>query len=150
MTPEQIFSACGTLSMIGWLCLVFAPRWHITRDWVAPVIVPLIIAVCYVWLMASNIGAAPEDGGFGSLAQVAALFSVPELLLAGWIHYLAFDLFVGAWEIKDGQAHGVPHLLIVPCLFATLMAGPGGLLLYWVIKLIWLQFRPISETPQEA
>ena len=54
----------------------------------------------------------------------------------GWIHYLAFDLFVGAWEVRDAQARGIHHLLVIPCLFLTLMAGPGGLLLYWAIRIV--------------
>ncbi len=147
MNAEEIFSVCGTIAMIGWAGLILAPRWHITRDWIAPVAIPLLIGVCYAWLMTTNISNAPSEGGFNSLASVAALFSVPELLLAGWIHYLAFDLFVGAWELKDGQTHGIPHLLIVPSMLLTFMAGPAGLLLYWVIKLIYLQIR---KSPVEA
>ena len=141
MSPEQIFSLAGALSMLGWAGLVLAPRWTITRDWLAPVVVPLLIGVVYVTLMLTYIDRAPEGGGFDSLAGVAALFSVEELLLAGWIHYLAFDLFVGAWEVKDAQEQGIHHLLVIPCLVLTLMAGPGGLLLYWVIRLVnslWL------------
>ena len=134
MDPERIFSLCGLLAMAGWLGLVLAPRWSLTRDWLAPVVVPLLIAVVYTVLMVSYFGRAPEGGGFGSLAEVAALFSVRELLLAGWIHYLAFDLFVGAWEVKDAQQRGIPHLVVIPCLFATFMAGPAGLLLYWLVR----------------
>ena len=137
MSLEQLFSLCGSLSMIGWLGLALAPRWHITRDWAAPVIAPIIIGAVYVWLMMNNFSAAPEGAGFGSLAGVALLFSVPELLLAGWIHYLAFDLFVGAWEVKDAQQAGIQHAAVIPCLFATLMFGPGGLVLYWIIKLTY-------------
>ena len=48
------------------------------------------------------------EGGFGSLADVATLFGKPELLLAGWIHYLAFDLFIGAWEVRDAQRNEHP------------------------------------------
>ena len=134
MNPEQLFSIAGAISMVGWLGIALLPRWTFTRDWLAPVIVPLVIGVLYVGLMLTYIDRAPAGGGFGSLAGVAALFSVEELLLAGWIHYLAFDLFVGAWEVKDAQAQGIPHLMVIPCLFLTLMAGPGGLLLYWVIR----------------
>ena len=137
MSLEQLFSLCGGLSMIGWLGLALAPRWHITRDWAAPVIAPIIIGAVYVWLMMNNFSSAPEGAGFGSLAGVALLFSVPELLLAGWIHYLAFDLFVGAWEVKDAQQAGIHHVAVIPCLFATLMFGPGGLVLYWIIKLTY-------------
>ncbi len=142
MNPETIFSLCGALAMAGWLGLALLPRWHITRDWLAPVVVPLLIGVVYATLMLTYIDRAPADGGFGSLAAVAALFTVPELLLAGWIHYLAFDLFVGAWIVSDAQRSGVPHLLIMPSLLATFMAGPAGLLLYWICKLIWGQFAP--------
>jgi hypothetical protein len=136
---EQIFSLCSTLAMVGWAGLVLAPRWTVTRDLLAPTIVPLLIGLCYAWLMLSNFSSSPAEGNFNSLAGVMALFSVPELLLAGWIHYLAFDLFVGAWELKDGQAHHVPHWLIVPCLLVTLMAGPAGLVLYWAVKLSYLK-----------
>ncbi len=55
-------------------------------------------------------------------------------MLAGWIHYLAFDLFVGSWEVSDARANGIHHLLVVPCLLATFMAGPIGLALYFAIK----------------
>ena len=136
MTLEQVFTFCSTLSLMGWAGLVLAPRWHITRDWAAPVIAPLMIGLVYVWLMTNNYGLLLADSGFGSLAEVTELFAVPELVLAGWIHYLAFDLFVGAWEVKDAQEEGIHHLAVIPCLALTLLAGPGGLVLYWVVKLI--------------
>lgn len=141
MTLEQVFSLCSTLSLMGWAGLVLAPRWHITRDWAAPVIAPLTIGLVYIWLMTNNFGLAPADSGFGSLAEVTALFAVPELVLAGWIHYLAFDLFVGAWEVKDSQEEGIHHLAVIPCLVLTLMAGPGGLVLYWIVKLAYRAAR---------
>ncbi|MNC91016.1 hypothetical protein D3C83_71980 [compost metagenome] len=74
------------------------------------------------------------EGGFGSLADVAALFQKRELLLAGWIHYLCFDLFIGAWEVRDSQQHGIPHLVVIPCLIMTFLLGPIGLLFYFAIR----------------
>ena len=97
-------------------------------------------------MLAANIDRAPPEGGFGSLAAVAALFSVEELLLAGWIHYLAFDLFVGAWEVRDSQARGINHLLIIPCLLATFMAGPAGLVLYWLLRVVHGRGRAQPQT----
>ena len=145
MPLETLFSICGGLAMLGWIGLILAPKWPPTRDWIAPVVVPLLIAICYAWLMITNFGSAPADGGFGSLAEVSALFTVPQLLLAGWIHYLAFDLFVGAWIVRDSQTVSIHHLLIVPCLLATFMAGPAGLLLYWILKVVHRQLRPNSD-----
>jgi hypothetical protein len=75
-------------------------------------------------------------GGFGSIADVRMFFSIDALLLAGWVHYLAFDLLVGAFEVRQAQAIGIHHLLLVPVLFLTFMLGPVGLLLFFVMKSI--------------
>ena len=146
MTTEQNFSVCGVLAMVGWVGLVLAPRWRVTRDWLAPIVIPLLIAVVYMWLMITT--KQPQGGGFGSLQAVATLFTVPELLLAGWIHFLAFDLFVGAWEVRDAQREGVHHLLVIPCLALTFMAGPAGLALYWLVRSIVMTRN--RAQPQEA
>ena len=88
-------------------------RW-VTATVLTGAVVPLMLAVLYVALSPSHWGG---PGGFSSLADVALLFSNPWLLLAGWVHYLAFDLLVGTWEVEDARSQGVPHLLVVPCLF---------------------------------
>ena len=69
-------------------------------------------------------------GGFGSLAEVMALFTMPEIALAGWIHYLAFDLFVGAWEVRTARREGIAFLLVLPCLVLTFLFGPAGFLAF--------------------
>ena len=56
------------------------------------------------------------------------------LLLAGWLHYLAFDLLIGRWEVRDAQQRGIPHLLVIPCLALTFLFGPAGWLLYRVVQ----------------
>lgn len=132
MSPETIFSACGTLVLPGWLLLVFLPRWKWTARLVAAVIIPALIGVVYVYLVVAHFGQA--EGGFGSLADVSRLFQNQHALLAGWIHYLAFDLFVGAWEVRDAQRVGLHHLLVVPCLALTFLFGPAGLLLYFLLR----------------
>jgi hypothetical protein len=73
------------------------------------------------------------------LADVRALFSNDFLLLAGWIHYLAFDLFIGSWEVRDARRLGIHHLTVVPCLVLTFMLGPVGLLLYLALRAGWKQ-----------
>jgi hypothetical protein len=139
VTADQIFNLCSVIAMVGWAGLVFTPRWVIARDWVAPVAAPLLLVIFYVWLMISN--NPPDGGGFGSLDSVVMLFSDPNLLLAGWIHYLAFDLFVGAWEVRDAQRVGIHHLFVIPCLFLTLMAGPAGLAFYWLLRCLVVQIK---------
>ena len=73
--------------------------------------------------------------GFGSLDQVFAIFQNPGMVLAGWIHYLAFDLFIGSWEVRDARRIGIHHVLVIPCLVGTFLVGPVGLLLYLLLRL---------------
>ena len=131
MNVEQIFSMAGILAMLGWLLLVILPRQPIAQR-IAGIVLPLVLSAVYLVLIVQHFQGA--EGGFGSLADVAALFKKPELLLAGWIHYLAFDLFIGAWEIRDSHRHGIPHLVMIPCLLMTFMLGPIGLLFYFAIR----------------
>src|SRR5579871_1988637 len=134
MSAEQVFSLANTLALLGWLLLVILGP----RRWVAPLItgaiLPLLFAMLYGALLVAHWSETP-GGGFGSLVQVAKLFSNQWLLLAGWVHYLAFDLFVGSWEVRDAQAHGISHWFVIPCLLLTFMLGPTGLLLYFIIRL---------------
>ena len=133
MTAEQLFSILNLVAMVSWLPLVFLPRvrWAST---VVPVVMPVVLAVVYVALVAVSL--PRSDGGFSSLAGVRTLFDNPWGLLAGWTHYLAFDLFIGGWEVRDAQRRGIPHLFVVPALVLTFLLGPGGLLLYLLTRSI--------------
>jgi hypothetical protein len=144
MSPDTAFQVFSTLAMLGWLPLFFAPRWRPGTDLVAGAVVPGLIGAGYVFLMIT--GPQVEGGGFDSLDGVVALFSVPEVVLVGWLHYLAFDLFIGAWEVRDAQRHEISHLLVVPCLFLTFMAGPTGLLLYLILRAALRRRVDVDET----
>ncbi len=115
-----------------WILLVIIPRKKWVSHIVAGVAVPAILAALYSILVAVNIGGS--EGGFSSLSDVALLFSNPWLLLAGWIHYLVFDLLIGAWESRDASDRGISHLLLVPCLVLTFLFGPAGWLLYLGVR----------------
>jgi hypothetical protein len=131
MTADQLFSLCNFLVLPGWVLLVVVPRWRWTQR-IAAVALPLALATIYLSLIVMFFG--KSGGGFGSLAQVTKLFQNPYLLLAGWIHYLAFDLFTGSWEIRDAQRLRVAHGFVVPCLLLTFLFGPVGLLTWFLIR----------------
>ena len=133
MTPETLFSICSTLVLPGWLLLIFAPRWKWTTALISSVLIPgVLLGIIYTTLIVTNMPGA--EGGFGSLDEVRTLFQNPWMVLAGWIHYLAFDLFIGSWMVRDAQRHKVRHLLVVPCLLGCFILGPFGLLLYLVLR----------------
>ncbi|NQV70617.1 MAG: DUF4281 domain-containing protein [Pseudohongiella sp.] len=136
MSAELIFSICGNIVLPGWLLLILLPRWKWTLGLISAGIIPFVLGLVYVGLFISQSGSMPEGGGFGSLEAVSILFSNPYVMTAGWIHYLAFDLFVGCWELNDSQRQGISHWLLIPCLVLTFMLGPAGLALYLVIRTI--------------
>jgi len=133
MSVETVFAICNYGVLPAWLLIAFAPSWAWTNRIVHAIWIPGLLASAYIWAFANN-GAAPEGAGFGSLAGVMLLLSQPHAALAGWIHYLAFDLFVGAWEARDAQRLGISPILVAPCLLLTLMAGPTGLLAYGLLR----------------
>jgi hypothetical protein len=133
-SPEAVFSMASAAVLPGWLLLVLAPRWRWTARLVSAVLIPGLLAVLYAAIIAARWGGA--EGGFSSLADVQKLFADPWILLAGWIHYLVFDLFIGAWEVRDAGRLGIPHLLVVPCLVLTFLFGPVGLLLYGIVRAV--------------
>ena len=137
MTPELVFSMANLTALLSWGLLVVLPRRRWVADTVAGAAVPALLAAVYIALVATNWGSS--SGGFSTLANVALLFANPWMLLAGWVHYLCFDLLIGCWEVRDAQARGVPHLLVVPCLVLTFMFGPAGWLLYQVIRSRYLR-----------
>ena len=134
--PETVFSITSAGAMVAWVALIAARFIPALRRWVDPAagyVLPALLSAAYGVLLFSY-WSQSDGGGFASLASVSALFAVPEVLLAGWIHYLAFDLFVGGWIARTGSAAGISPLLLTPILLATFLAGPVGYLAYVLLR----------------
>jgi prepilin signal peptidase PulO-like enzyme (type II secretory pathway) len=132
MKAEQIFSIANMIALLSWVVLAVAPRWVVTRKVILSGAIPLLLSAAYLILIVLFFGKA--EGGFDSLANVMKLFTNEWATLAGWIHYLAFDLFVGTWEVKDSQERGISHWFVIPCLVLTFLFGPIGFLLYSILR----------------
>lgn len=133
MSPyELIFAIANPLAMLGWVGLALFPGRKLVVDGISGLAIPALLAVAYAGLVAAFF--ADAEGGFSSLDAVRALFQSDAMLLAGWLHYLAFDLFVGAWEVRTARAEGIPHLLVVPCLALTFLFGPLGFLAFLILR----------------
>ena len=134
MTAQALFGPANYLAMIGWLVLiagvVMNRAW--LRDKLAGLYWPLALSVGYC--AALYLGFGQSGGGFDSLPAVRQLFSNDWALLAGWVHYLAFDLFVGAWIARDAERAGVSRWFLIPVLPLTFLFGPGGFLLSQIFK----------------
>lgn len=144
MNPDTVFTIANISVIPAWILLAVLPRHPITQNLVHALWIPCLLAGFYIWAFATG-EPAQEGGGFGSLAALQILFQSKTALLAGWIHYLAFDLFIGAWQVRDARRHNINHWLVVPCLFFTLMAGPVGLLMYLLLRLALRKTTTLNE-----
>jgi len=167
MTADQIFEIVNLVALASWVVLAVslwlspagvsagaeapalrmassagakAPALRVAQS-VTGTIVPILLAAVYVAVIAANWRGS--EGGFSSLPDVAALFRNPWLLLAGWTHYLVFDLLIGNWEVRDARARHVPAVLVLPCLALTFLFGPAGWLLYVTMR-SWRSSSPAS------
>ena len=141
MSADDVFQIANLVAIAGWLVLLVSPWIPVWSDRIAGLFVPGLLAVAYVatiaWFWGEQTplyGQTVGTPGFNSLEGVAALLGTREALAAGWIHYLAFDLFVGAWETRDARRRAIPFWMVVPCLVFTFVSGPFGLLLYLMLR----------------
>ena len=132
MSNDQLFSVVSMMALCSWILLIIAPYWKFTEKVVFGGSITLL-SLLYVYLIAFHIRETP-DGGFGSLAEVANLFQNQSLLLAGWVHYLAFDLLTGLFILNNARLHSINRWWLIPCLLLTFMFGPAGFLLYVIIR----------------
>lgn len=132
MQPDDIFQIGNMMAMAGWLALLASPFFPKLADGAAALVVPALLAIAYAGLILAFWSGA--EGGFDTLPNVMQLFTQPEIALAGWIHYLAFDLLIGAWEVRTARAERIPFLAVVPCLALTFLFGPAGFLAFTALR----------------
>lgn len=135
MSPESIFEICNSIALVGWLVLLLVSPFVFEIDKFLVGVVITLLAIVYIWLITQSFNLA-DMKSFGSLDGVMSLFENKLMVTAGWVHYLAFDLFVGAWIKRNSVFHNISHWLIIPCLLFTFMMGPFGLLVYLLIRYI--------------
>ncbi len=131
---DTIFSAANGLAMLGWLALAIFPRSELVTDRLIGLGLPALFGAGYLWLIVTGLPGA--QGGFQSLSGVATLFDNRALLLAGWVHYLAFDLFIGAWQAREARRIGLSRWLLLPCFALTFLLGPIGLLVFLGLRML--------------
>lgn len=149
MPWDILFMLVNALVIPAWLLLLLGPGWRTTQLVVHSGIYPLAYGALYTVCMIAALffGQSAGAADMSSIAGIAALFDHPNGVVIGWTHYLVFDLFVGAWIGRDAGRCNVPHMAVVPCLFATFMFGPVGLMAYILVRLARGQGFSLYETP---
>jgi hypothetical protein len=133
MDPAAIFRVVNVLPLPIWLLWMAAPSSELSRTIARATWPWVILATAYLVFIAIALtsGGAFDPGAYGSLEGVMKLFDSRWATLAGWTHYLCFDLFVARWIMNDAPDAGY---WLTPILFLTLMFGPVGLLCYLAVR----------------
>jgi len=132
LEAEQLFSLGNLLALVGWAILILAPRRIVPVLWLPQFLIPGLLGLAYAALILT--GFTQSGGDFSSIEGVRTLFASDAALVAGWLHYLAFDLFVGSWIARRSDEAGIARLLQAPMLLATFMFGPIGLALFLLTR----------------
>lgn len=132
MSPETLFSLLGPPTLAGWAILILAPRRWAWVNSVPAFVIPAIFSALYAALVLTHF--ASTGGGYGTLAAVRQLMTSDWMLLAGWIHYLAFDMMIGAVMARRLDRVGLSRLLQAPLLVLIFLFGPAGFLLAYVTE----------------
>ena len=121
-----------------WLMLIIIPSSKITQFFVNSIIIPLILAAAYIFVLyqiiLSDESITDIMSLYLSLDNLYTLFATESFLLVFWIHFLALYLFMGSWMSKDGVKYNVPRGLIFVPLILVYFTGPLGLVLYWALR----------------
>ncbi len=132
MSMETLFAISSPIAMLGWIALIISPIIPKWSDRIATYISPGLLSLAYMSLILAFW--ANAEGGFDTLANVQLLFTQSEIAMAGWLHYLAFDLFMGAWIVREARKASISHWFIIPILPMTLLFGPIGFVLFLALK----------------
>lgn len=138
---ELVFRISSLLVMPMWLGMILAPRWTWTRRIMSSPTVVVIPAALYVALVLPGIANILPVVMQPELATIAKLLGTPEGATIGWVHFLAFDLFVGRWVYLDAHERGLSPWVVSPVLFLVLMLGPLGFCVYLLLRAVHPRHR---------
>ncbi len=134
---SNLYKLVNVVAAIGWVILIFLPNWDLADSAIKyGIVVGLSVFYIYVLFITKDIkNEVFPKGNFTSLEGVINLFKNPRNLLAGWVHYLAFDLMLGIYIKTQANEIGMSHFLQIPCFILTFMLGPVGYLLFVILQL---------------
>jgi hypothetical protein len=141
---DTAFRFSNFLVLPFWALMILLPRWRWTERIIRSPLVSVAPAALYATLIFPRLGEIWPAVARPTLNGVVALLGSPAGATIAWVHFLAFDLFVGRWIYLDSRERQVNTWLLAPLLFLTLMLGPAGFLLYLVVRSV-SPVAPVAE-----
>jgi len=144
---NQILHACNWCSIPAWFTLVFLPKWRHTKTITFAIAIAYsILYVTLAFFLFSKAAFAVDPSAFGNIEALTRLFTDASSALAGWAHFIVFDLWTARFFVIDSAELGIPHLAVVPCIFGCMFFGPLGLLSYVTVRKVCDVLRNSNRT----
>ena len=147
MTPSEVFPIANMMAFAMWLLLIILPNWKATRFLINYKVIPILLSIVYAFYIIQSLISGPAMD-FGSLKAVMKLFTVENAVLAGWLHYLVFDMLVGMWMVDQNKSLKIHPVIMAPCLLGTFMIGPIGFVLFMGVRAFKNQSKSINKNVQ--
>ena len=138
-TVEMLYYWVNLGVLPFWLILIFFPQSHISKIFVTSIFPIFVLSGTYIFILyKSYLNSYDFLANFNlylGLDSVLELFSDKSFLITFWIHFIAINLFIGGWIVKDSQKFQINKILLFFPLLTTYLIGPLGLFLYWLIRI---------------
>ena len=132
-----------------WFILIIFPQSHLSRIFVTSIFPFFILSSVYIFILYKSYLSGYEfDGNFSlylGLNELSRLFEDHLYIMVFWTHFIAINLFIGGWIVKDSQRFSINKVLIAVPLIVTYFIGPIGLFLYWIIRIFYAKRISLYE-----
>ena len=132
-----------------WFILIVFPQSHLSRIFVTSIFPFFILSGVYIFILyKSYLIGYDFDGNFSlylGLNELSRLFEDHLYIMIFWTHFVAINLFIGSWIVKDSQKFSINKVLIAVPLIVTYLIGPIGLFLYWIIRIFYAKRISLYE-----
>ena len=132
-----------------WFILMVFPQSHLSRIFVTSIFPFFILSGVYIFILyKSYLIGYDFDGNFSlylGLSELSRLFEDHLYIMILWTHFIAINLFIGGWIVKDSQKFSINKVLMAVPLIVTYLIGPIGLFLYWIIRIFYAKRISLYE-----
>ena len=148
-TIETLYMWINLGALPFWFILIVFPQSHLSRIFVTSIFPFFILSGVYVFILyKSYLTGYDFDGNFTlylGLSELSRLFEDHLYIMIFWIHFVAINLFIGGWIVKDSQKFSINKVLLILPLIITYLIGPIGLFLYWIIRIFYAKRISLYE-----
>ena len=124
-----------------WILIIFFPQSHLCKYLATSIFPIFLLSAAYIFILyKAYLGSFDFANNFSlylGLSNVSKLFRDEYYLLMFWTHFVAINLFIGGWILKDAQKLYVNKILLAFPLIVTYLIGPIGIFLYWIIRIFY-------------